>query len=130
MTYRLRTAGTLAVSAVLAACTTLSEPKLPVPEETRAHDARSFAPNESALPFPALAGSSVETDRWHGVLNGSGYRIEVPKHWNGMLVMYTHGYAGTGPELKVSNPALRRHLIENGYAWAASSYGKNYYDVR
>jgi len=32
--------------------------------------------------------------------------------------------------LGVSNPSIRRYLIQNGYAWAASSYSKNYYDVR
>lgn len=45
--------------------------------------------------------------------------------------MWTHGYAGTGAALPVpSNPIMRRYLLDNGYAWAASSYTKNYYDVR
>jgi len=100
------------------------------PEETREHDARTFAVDPAALPFPALDNVIVETDRWSGVLGGAGYRVEVPRRWNGKLVMYAHGYAGTGPVLAVSNPSIRRHLIENGYAWAASSYSKNYYDVR
>lgn len=77
-----------------------------------------------------MAGASVETDRWHGVLNGSGYRIEVPKNWNGRLVMYAHGYEGLDPVLKVSDIPIRRHLIENGYAWAAATFSKNGYDVR
>jgi acetyl esterase/lipase len=118
------------VASLFAGCTLEPPQTLPVPEEKRPQDARSFAPVESSLAFPALAGSTVETDRWYGVFEGSGYRIEVPKNWNGMLVMYTHGYAGTGPNLNVSNPAARRHFVENGYAWAASSYSKNYYDVR
>lgn len=100
------------------------------PEETREHDSRAYVVDEGKLPFDALAGSSTETDRWWGVLEGAGYRIEVPKNWNGILVMYAHGYAGTGPALAVSNPSIRRHLIEQGYAWAASSYSKNHYDVR
>ncbi|MFS2055982.1 alpha/beta hydrolase, partial [Variovorax sp. CT11-76] len=58
------------------------------------------------------------------------YRVEVPKNWNGMLVMYAHGYGGTGPVVSVSDPTIRAHLIAQGYAWAASSYTKNYYDVR
>lgn len=103
-------------------------------EETRAQDSRSFTVDEAALPFDALAGSTVEADRWWGVLDSgegrAGYRIEVPKNWNGILVMYAHGYAGTGPMLTVSNPSIRRHLLEQGYAWAASSYSANYYDVR
>jgi hypothetical protein len=70
------------------------------------------------------------TSRWAGVLNGAGYHVEVPANWNGMLVMYAHGYAGNGAALGVQNPTIRRYLIQNGYAWAASSYSKNYYDVR
>ena len=70
------------------------------------------------------------TSRWAGVLGGAAYRVEVPANWNGKLVMYAHGYAGTGAVLGVSNPSIRRYLIQNGYAWAASSYSKNYYDVR
>jgi fermentation-respiration switch protein FrsA (DUF1100 family) len=44
--------------------------------------------------------------------------------------MYAHGFAGNGNVLSVNNPQIRRYLIQNGYAWAASSYTKNYYDVR
>ena len=110
------------------------ETPAPVAEETRAQDSRTFAPvapNETT--FAAVTGGTADTDatsRWSGVLNGASYRIEVPVNWNGKLVMYAHGYAGTGAGLSVSNPSIRRHLITNGYAWAASSYSKNYYDVR
>jgi hypothetical protein len=110
----------------------------PAPEETRAQDARkSFVPAEpNATTFAALAlaaGDTVDpasTSRWAGVLGGAAYRVEVPANWNGKLVMYAHGYAGTGNALVVNNPQIRRYLIANGYAWAASSYSKNYYDVR
>lgn len=50
------------------------------------------------------------------MLDGAGYRVEVPKNWNGMLVMYAHGYGGTGPTVNVSDPPIREHLIRNGYA--------------
>lgn len=84
--------------------------------------------DESKLPFDALNG--YETDRYWGVHKGAGYRIEVPKNWNGELVLYAHGFRGTGLELTVSNPTnLRKYLLENGYAWAASSYSTNGYDV-
>jgi pimeloyl-ACP methyl ester carboxylesterase len=98
--------------------------------ETRAQDSRTFTVAEATLPLTALAGTTAVTDRWHGVLNGAGYRVEVPKNWNGKLVLYAHGYAGTGAALGFTNPSIRRHLIESGYAWAASTYSKNYYDVR
>lgn len=96
----------------------------------RAQDGRTFMINEAMLAFDALSGAP-ETDRWTGVLDGSGYRVEVPKeNWNGILVMYAHGYVGAGSELRVTTPSIRRYLLDNGYAWAASSYSKNYYDVR
>ena len=41
--------------------------------------------------------------------------------------MYAHGFRGTGLELTVSMPAIRDHLIDNGFAWAASSYRANNY---
>ncbi|HEY9239860.1 MAG TPA: alpha/beta hydrolase [Burkholderiaceae bacterium] len=127
---------TLASLALLTACGG-SDDDTPVPEETRAHDARTFTPaNPTATTFNAMAakpGDTVDmstTSRWAGVLNGAAYQVEVPANWNGKLVMYAHGYAGTGSNLNVGAPSIRRYLIQNGYAWAASSYAKNYYDVR
>ena len=119
----------LAGSVLLASCGGGDDPA-PAPEETRPQDARTFTAVVEA-PFAALTGSTVVTDRWVGVLNGSAYRVEVPKTtWNGKLVMWAHGYAGTGANLTVGNPIFRRYLLDNGYAWAASSYTKNFYDVR
>lgn len=83
--------------------------------------------DESKLPFAPLPG--VETDRYWGVHNGAGYRVEVPENWNGDLVLWAHGFRGTGLELTVDNHPLREWLIPNGYAWAASSYSRNDYDV-
>ena len=102
----------------------------PTPEPTRVQDTRAYVPVVEAT-FAALNGSAVDTDRWTGVLGGAAYRVEVPKTgWNGKLVMWAHGYRGTGPNLTVDTPIMRRYLLDNGYAWAASSYSKNYYDVR
>ena len=66
-----------------------------VPEPSRLHDTRVFTPVAEAT-FAALNGSTIDTDRWTGVLNNAAYRIEVPKTgWNGKLVMWVHGYRGT-----------------------------------
>lgn len=133
--YRFRLLAVASASAfLLAACGGDDDP-VQVPEETRPQDARtSFAPADpTATTFDALPGGTADTDgtsRWAGVLNGAAYRVEVPLNWNGKLVMYAHGYAGTGNALGVNNPSIRRHLLLAGYAWAASSYSKNYYDVR
>jgi hypothetical protein len=125
----------LATTAFLAACGGSDDP--PAPEETRAQDTRSFAPADpTATTFTAMAAATGDvvdmssTSRWAGVLGGASYRVEVPANWNGKLVMYAHGYAGTGAAVGVANPSIRRYLVQNGYAWAASSYAKNYYDVR
>jgi hypothetical protein len=81
--------------------------------------------DESKLPFEPLPGAQA----YWGVLKGAGYRIEVPDNWNGDLVVWAHGFRGSGLELTVENHPLREFLIPNGYAWAASSYSKNDYDV-
>ena len=127
----------IAGAALLAACGGNDDYVAPiVPEETRAQDSRTFTADATATTFAAMAAAAgdvtdmASTSRWAGVLDGAGYRVEVPPNWNGKLVMYAHGYAGTGAALGVSNPSIRRYLIQNGYAWAASSYSKNYYDVR
>jgi pimeloyl-ACP methyl ester carboxylesterase len=79
----------------------------------------------NGTPFTALPGATVHT----GVRGGAGYRIEVPRQWNGRLVVYAHGYRGTGTTVYVSNPDLRAHYVSRGFAWAASSYATNGYDV-
>ena len=78
------------------------------------------------LPFAQVPG--IGSQRVWGVHNGAGYRIEVPDNWNGKLVLWAHGYRGTGLELTVDNHPLRVFLVANGYAWAASSYSRNAYD--
>ena len=124
----------LASTAFLVACGGSDDP--PAPEETRTQDTRVFTADATATTFAAMStqvGDTVDmssTSRWAGVLGGAGYHVEVPPNWNGKLVMYAHGYAGTGGAVAVQNPLIRRYLIQQGYAWGASSYAKNYYDVR
>lgn len=84
--------------------------------------------DESKLPFDALPGTT--TTRYWGVHENAGYRIEVPADWNGELVLYCHGYRGSMPELTVSDPSIRSYLVTHGFAWAASSYSTNMYDVK
>jgi len=102
------------------------------PGDTRPHDARTFYVPAGQPAFTALPGASAYFGTHMGVQGEAGYRIEVPDTWNGVLVMYAHGYRGEVTNLTVSSPptGLREHLIANGYAWAASSYSANYYDVR
>ncbi len=82
--------------------------------------------DESKLPFDQGLGGPSQ--RFWGVHNKAGYRIEVPENWNGSLVMWAHGFRGEVLELTVDNHPLRDFLIANGYAWAASSFSRNGYD--
>jgi alpha-beta hydrolase superfamily lysophospholipase len=94
----------------------------------RAQDGREFsAPVESSL--APLSPDFASSSRWVGMLDGAAYRVEVPANWNGSLLIWARGLA-FGSSLFLENPYFRRHLLEAGYAWAASSYTKNLYDVR
>ena len=93
-------------------------------------DEPTYVVDESTLPFDALPGFEDSQREW-GVLRGAGWRIEVPDEWNGDLVMWAHGFRGTDTRLYF-NPEevpFREYLLENGYAWAASTYAKNDYNV-
>ncbi len=77
--------------------------------------------------FDALPGAKA----FFGQYDGGLYKIEIPDHWNGELALYAHGFVSTGgaqgSALRVGNAPIRAHLIEHGYAWAASSYRCNGY---
>jgi fermentation-respiration switch protein FrsA (DUF1100 family) len=77
--------------------------------------------------FDALPGARA----FFGSYEGGLYRIEIPEHWNGELALYAHGYVPStgarGSELRVGNSPIREHLVNEGIAWAASSYRCNGY---
>jgi hypothetical protein len=120
-------ASTMLAAFALAGC---AGPSTRAPEAPRTHDARRFVIDEAGLratltatdpaqrggngAFLPLAG--IDTDRWVGTLDGAGWQIEVPRNWNGMLVMYAHGYRGTGERLTVAPPSIRRHLAGRDFA--------------
>ncbi|WBB68964.1 hypothetical protein [Micromonospora sp. WMMD812] len=80
---------------------------------------------------PLVIGGKPTTVR-QGVHRHAGYLIEVPARWNGDLVMWAHGYRGQEKVLRTETPGygLRQRLLEQGYAWAASSYDRNGFDIR
>lgn len=84
---------------------------------------------------PPLPPAEVDGERsrvLQGVHEHAAYIIEVPPRWNGDLVMWAHGFRGQTTVLTADPPGygLRQRLLEQGYAWAASSYYGNGYDVR
>jgi pimeloyl-ACP methyl ester carboxylesterase len=99
-----------------------------VPVVSYAEPPPDYFVDPTKLPFDALP--ELASQRWWGIHGGAGYRIEVPEHWNGELVVWAHGFAGFGLELTVQNHPLRAYLLSKGYAWAASSYRRNDYDVK
>src|SRR5258707_7748941 len=57
--------------------------------------------------------------------DGATYLIEVPAHWNGTFILYSHGYVVPGspnPAHDVGDPATRALIRANGFALAGSSY--------
>ena len=72
--------------------------------------------------------TEVVTGEWQGAL----YAIYVPASWNGSLVLYAHGYVA--PNEPIALPSyideFRDILLEDGYAFAYSSYSENGWAVR
>ncbi|WP_315386051.1 hypothetical protein [uncultured Stenotrophomonas sp.] len=69
---------------------------------------------------PADSATRTET----GTLQGAPWRIDVPAHWNGELVMYAHGFEPVGtprPDPWPGN-AWTEALTQAGYAVAQSGY--------
>lgn len=66
--------------------------------------------------------------------NGAYYSIAVPKRWNGSLVVHAHGGPdlGEGSDPDRSADDLQRWavMVDEGYAWAGSSYRRGGYGTR
>jgi pimeloyl-ACP methyl ester carboxylesterase len=69
---------------------------------------------------PASDGGAISR---RGTYEGGRYLIEVPAGWKGGLVLFAHGFSGT-----LDSP-LTSHLLDRGYALAASSYRTEGYRV-
>jgi hypothetical protein len=115
--------------------------------------AGAAAPTFTPVPCPVMSWVNSEpaftalpnAQAYFGTYNGGLYRMEIPNNWNGDLILAAHGYtttAGpTGNVLQVGydspqftatfapglDPSLRSHMIDGGFAWAASSYRCNGY---
>ncbi|SBT39406.1 alpha/beta hydrolase family protein [Micromonospora auratinigra] len=83
-------------------------------------------------PLAPLVVDGAATTVRQGVHEHAGFIIETPARWNGDLVMWAHGYRGQGTVLSPEAPGydLRQRMLAQGYAWAASSYDRNGYDIR
>ncbi|GAA5036389.1 alpha/beta hydrolase family protein [Actinopolymorpha pittospori] len=67
-----------------------------------------------------------------GTIEGADFRVEMPRRWNGTLVLFSHGLypaesAPWPPEIRLANRTeTDRWLLEHGYALAASDYRERY----
>ncbi|MEV4642651.1 phthalyl amidase [Actinoplanes sp. NPDC049548] len=123
---------TLAVAVAPPAAAARAACAAPVPSTTQpGYLVADPACDLSGTPFrPLTDASGAPLSRvLTGIRAGAAYRIEVPLRWNGELVVFAHGYRGTGTTVYVDNPGLRAHYVARGFAWAASSYSTNGYDV-
>nr|WP_230887155.1 hypothetical protein [Streptomyces spinoverrucosus] len=66
--------------------------------------------------------------------NGAHYAIAVPERWNGSLVVHAHGGPDLGdasdPERSLDDLGRWSVMVEQGYAWAGSSYRRGGYGTR
>ncbi|MEO6502850.1 MAG: hypothetical protein ABIQ09_13170 [Jatrophihabitantaceae bacterium] len=75
-------------------------------------------------PLPPLQTAYGPSTVYQGVYRSAGFDVEVPPQWNGELVMWAHPYFGNDPVLLLDPPefGLRQLLLDQGYAWAASTF--------
>ncbi|MEV7689693.1 alpha/beta hydrolase [Streptomyces bungoensis] len=76
----------------------------------------------TALPAPAARADAAAGRQLTGTLaDGATWIADVPGHWNGTLLLFSHGF---GPTVARDAPsdAVRTELLAEGYAMAGSSY--------
>jgi pimeloyl-ACP methyl ester carboxylesterase len=117
-----RAAAAVAVVVVAAACSSGSGSR------SRADEVRSTA---TAIPF-----TGCDKVACAGTLSGAKYEIELPRSWNGTLLLFSHGYRSAEPAPPDFGPVqtdaqdapsdgVAKALLARGYALAGSAYARN-----
>ncbi len=83
----------------------------------------------AALTLTGTAQAGVTTAASSGhftgtLANGTGWIADVPAHWNGTLLLYSHGF-GPLTAADAPDPNTQAALLGRGYALAGSSYDPN-----
>jgi alpha-beta hydrolase superfamily lysophospholipase len=92
-------------------------------------------PADTTRPTPAACPGHLE-EKAHCYTgrdaNGAYYTMALPKHWNGSLVVHSHGGPDFSYDESTSTEDLRRWavMVDEGYAWVGSSYRRGGYGVR
>jgi hypothetical protein len=78
----------------------------------------------SGLGVPAALAAHLNPGTHAGTLKGAPYRIDIPAHWNGSLVMLMHGYQPVGAPQKTPMSAADATpvFLKLGYAVAQSEF--------
>jgi dienelactone hydrolase len=77
-------------------------------------------PETQARPAPSSPAGS-----YSGRIGAATYLADLPSHWNGTLLLYSHGYQSPGShavDQDAGDPATGHWLLDHGYALAGSSY--------
>src|SRR5580700_7421075 len=83
------------------------------------------ADSPQAAPSAPASGPDSDAYSLSGTLaSGAQWKARVPRHWNGTLLLYSHGYSPTLRPPELAPPQLEGWLLAHGYALAASSYAK------
>ena len=72
----------------------------------------------------AGTGGSVVTHYTGTLADGATWIADVPGHWHGALILYSHGF-GTLAPADAPSDAARQALLDRGYALTGSSYDPN-----
>jgi hypothetical protein len=78
-----------------------------------------------AVVVPTASSAPASVDHFTGTLtDGATWIADVPSNWNGVLLLYSHGF---GPPLPANAPdaGTRDALLARGFALAGSSYDPN-----
>lgn len=93
--------------------------------------AASDGPTPATCPADLAGTATCYTGR---SAEGAYYAIAVPDKWNGSLVMHAHGGPdlgeGSDPERSIGDLERWSVMVEQGYAWAGSSYRRGGYGTR
>ena len=68
---------------------------------------------------------AIVTSHTGSLGDGATFKIEVPSTWNGVLLLYSHGYIPPGspnPAQVAGDPVTEGFLLANGFALAGSSW--------
>jgi dienelactone hydrolase len=77
--------------------------------------------------FTPTASATTGRQSYTGTINGADFRVETPAHWNGTLILFSHGYVPDIPEFPPGIPLANRAeteqwLLDHGYALAGSDF--------